>query len=188
MTTNRSSRFVGRAGEKLDFALHAFDVDVTDAVAADLGCHVGGFTDCLLQRGARRVYAVDTGYGQLDWGLRNDERVVVMERQNALHVELPEPVDVVTVDVGWTRQHLIVPRALALTKAGGAVVSLLKPQYEAERKERRRGVVRPEALDGVVERVVGQLRQAGFHVAGCVRSPLVGGGGNVEFLLLLSVG
>jgi 23S rRNA (cytidine1920-2'-O)/16S rRNA (cytidine1409-2'-O)-methyltransferase len=102
--------FVSRAGLKLDHALTAFAVDVTGLVCADLGCNAGGFTDCLLQRGAAKVYAVDTGYGALDWKLRKDPRVVVMERTNAMHVTLPEPVGFVCIDVAWTRQRRILPR------------------------------------------------------------------------------
>ncbi|MHC4480407.1 MAG: SAM-dependent methyltransferase, partial [Planctomycetota bacterium] len=124
-------RFVGRGGEKLEFALDQLRLGVSGLLAADFGCNVGGFTDCFLHRGARRVYAVDTGYGMLAWKLRQDERVVVMERTNAMHVELPEPVDVVAVDVGWTKQRYILPNALKRLDAHGSVLSLLKPQYEA---------------------------------------------------------
>src|SRR5438034_4090953 len=105
------SDFVSRAGQKLEHALSIFGVDVTGFVCADLGCSTGGFTDCLLQRGAAKVYAVDTGYGVLDWKLRTNERVVVMERTNAMHVTLPEPVDLVTIDVAWTKQRHILPAA-----------------------------------------------------------------------------
>src|SRR5215213_1612736 len=115
--------FVSRAGQKLDHALATFGVDVTGFVCADLGSNTGGFVDCLLQRGADRVYAVDTGYGVLAWRLRKDPRVVVMERTNAMHVRLPEPVDLVTIDVAWTRQRHILPAARRLVGAGGFVVT-----------------------------------------------------------------
>src|SRR5579864_3600866 len=99
------SAFVSRAGSKLDHALTTFVIDVSAKICADLGCSTGGFTDCLLQRGAAKVFAVDTGYGVLDWKLRNDPRVVVMERTNAMHVNLPESVDLVSIDVAWTKQR-----------------------------------------------------------------------------------
>ena len=188
MSDRPTRRFVSRGGEKLAAAIDAFGLRVDGRVCADLGSHIGGFVDCLLQRGAERVYSVDTGWGQLDWGLRNDERVVVMERTNALHVELPEPVGFVSVDVGWTKQRLILPKAISLAGAGGEVVSLLKPQYEADRGERRRGVVKPEALDGVVARVLAQVADMGADVVACVPSPVRGGGGNTEFLLHVPVG
>jgi len=121
--------FVSRSGLKLDAALEAFDLDVRDAVCADFGCNVGGFTDCLLRRGASTVYAVDTGYGALAWKLRKDPRVVVMERTNALHCEVPASVDVVVIDVAWTPQERIIPAAMRwLAQSGrtrgGRIVSL----------------------------------------------------------------
>jgi len=123
--------YVSRSGAKLEAALDAFGIAPADWVCADLGCNVGGFTDCLLRRGARRVYAIDTGYGTLAYRLRTDPRVVVMERTNAMHVTLPEPVDLVTIDVGWTRQHHILPNAVRLAKPAGRIITLIKPHYEA---------------------------------------------------------
>ncbi len=123
--------FVSRAGQKLDHALSTFKINIADCICADLGCSTGGFTDCLLQRGAKKVYAVDTGYGVLDWKLRNDPRVVVMERTNAMHVELPEPVDVVTIDVAWTKQRNILPSARQIVAADANIVTFIKPHYEA---------------------------------------------------------
>src|SRR5262245_61086156 len=123
--------FVSRAGQKLEHALVAFALDVSGKVCADLGCSTGGFTDCLLQRGAARVYAIDTGYGVIDWKLRKDSRVAVMERTNAMHVKLPEPVDLITIDVGWTKQKHILPAAVRLLKSPGQIVTLIKPHYEA---------------------------------------------------------
>ncbi len=123
------SQFVGRAGDKLDAALAAFAVDVGGWVCADFGCNVGGFTHCLLSRGAARVYAVDTGYGALAWTLRQDSRVVVMERTNALYTEPPEPVDLVAIDVAWTPQKLIFPAARKWPKPGGIIVSLPQAHY-----------------------------------------------------------
>ena len=122
--------FASRAGWKLDAALSAFWIDPAGLLCADLGCNVGGFTDCLLRRGARGVYAVDTGYGALAWTLRQDDRVTVMERTNALHLDPPAQVDLVTVDVAWTPQRLIVPAAKAWLAPGGQIISLIKPHYE----------------------------------------------------------
>lgn len=183
-----SSRFVGRGGEKLEGALEAFQVDVSQKVAADLGAHIGGFTDCLLQRGAARVYSADTAYGVLDWKLRQDPRVVVIERRNALHLELPEPVDLVVIDLGWTPLNLIVPRALHMVGRCGKVVSLLKPQYEAGESEREGGVVRPEFLEKVVNRVIHQLERSSCKVLDRSESKLPGAGGNREFFLSIGRG
>jgi 23S rRNA (cytidine1920-2'-O)/16S rRNA (cytidine1409-2'-O)-methyltransferase len=189
--TGRESRFVSRGGEKLDAALDAFGLDVSGAACADFGCNVGGFTDCLLRRGAARVYAVDTGYGALAWTLRTSDRVVVMERTNALRCDVPEPVDLVAIDVARTPQALIVPAAarwLRAPPAGAAcIVSLLKPHYELAKM--RRGTPRRRLTDAEAERVClevcGRLAEAGCPVTAAMRSHLRGKGGNVEFLLLL---
>ena len=190
-------RFVSRGGLKLEAALSAFGLDVGGCVCADLGCNVGGFTDCLLQRGAARVYAVDTGYGTLAWTLRKDPRVVVMERTNALHVCPPERVDLVTVDTAWTCQEHIAPAAMNwLRAAPGAgdgllpcVVSLLKPHYELARRDPRRrrdkSLTDAEA-DDVCRTVSAGLVRQGWTVRDTVISPVRGKGGNVEFLLLLT--
>ncbi len=181
------SRYVTRGGDKLEFALGALDVDPAGCVAADLGSHIGGFVDCLLQHGARRVYSVDTSYGTLAWTLRQDERVVVMERTNALHVELDVPVDLVTVDVGWTKQHLIVPVAIGLVRPGGLVLSLLKPQYEADPADVEGGLLPPDKARSVAADVVRRLDKGGVPVAQWVESPIRGGKGNVEFFLKIEV-
>lgn len=177
--------FASRGGQKLDHALAQFGLDVTDKCCADLGCSTGGFTDCLLQRGVRRVYAVDTGYGVLDWRLRNDPRVVVMERTNAMHVTLPEAVDVVTIDVAWTRQRHILPAARRLLAAEGRVVTLVKPHYEAEATMIRGGLLGEEHLQGVLATVVTDIGQAAFEVLASVESPIRGAKGNREWLYLL---
>jgi 23S rRNA (cytidine1920-2'-O)/16S rRNA (cytidine1409-2'-O)-methyltransferase len=177
--------YAGRGGEKLSRALDAFGIDVAGKVCADLGCNVGGFTDCLLSRGAGKVYAIDTGYGMLAWKLRNDPRVVVMERTNALRVELPESVDLAVVDVGWTRQILIIPAALKMLKPGGCAVSLLKPQYEAKDAERAGGVVKPEHIPEILARARKDLKSVGVETEDMIESPLKGGGGNVEFFILV---
>ncbi|MBI4575791.1 MAG: TlyA family rRNA (cytidine-2'-O)-methyltransferase [Planctomycetes bacterium] len=181
--------YASRGGLKLEAALGAFALDVRGLVCADLGSHQGGFVDCLLAHGASRVYAVEAGHGVLDWRLRQDPRVVVRERTNALACVLAEPVDLVSVDLGWTRLALAVPAAARLARSGAPLVALLKPHYEARPEERLRGTVRPEALEGVVARVEAQLAGLGLPVLARVESPLRGGkGGNREFLLLLRAG
>ncbi len=178
-------RYVSRGGVKLAAALDGFGVDPAGMTCADLGSHVGGFVDCLLQRGAARVYAVDTGYGTLDWRLRKDERVVVLERTNAMHVQLPEPVDLVTVDAGWTRQRHILPSAARMLGANGQILSLLKPHYEAPREWLRKGVLDPEHVTDIAERIVGQLPRYGVRLLGHMESPLAGHAGNHERWLWL---
>ncbi len=181
------AKYVTRGGDKLEFALCEFGIDVSGKTAADLGSHVGGFVDCLLQHAAARVYSVDTSYGTLAWKLRQDERVVVLERTNALHVELPEKVQLVTIDVGWTKQHLILPRAMELAEKGGTVISLLKPQYEARPGEIDHGVVSPETAQRVADRVVRKLHDDGIRVVQSAQSPMRGGKGNCEFFLKINV-
>ena len=177
--------FVSRAGQKLDHALGAFALDVSGSVCADLGSNAGGFVDCLLRRGAAKVYAIDTGYGALDWKLRKDPRVVVMERTNAMHAVLPEPVGVVTIDVAWTKQRHILPAARRMVRQDGAVVTLIKPHYEADPSQLVRGVLPEADVDGVVNGVRADVVAAGFELVDTVRSPIVGAGGNVEVLALL---
>ena len=142
--------FVSRAGLKLDHALVTFGIDVTGLICADLGSNAGGFVDCLLQRGAAKIYAIDTGYGALEWKLRKDPRVVVMERTNAMHVELPEKVHLVTIDVAWTKQRFILPAARRMIGNDGAVVTLIKPHYEADPTLLRKGVLPDQNVDDVV--------------------------------------
>ncbi|HEX8324485.1 MAG TPA: SAM-dependent methyltransferase [Tepidisphaeraceae bacterium] len=177
--------FVSRGGLKLDHALTTFDIDVTALVCADLGCSTGGFTDCMLRRGAAKVYAVDTGYGVLDYKLRKDPRVVVRERSNAMHVELPERADLVTIDASWTRQDKLLPNVARLLKTDGRVVTLIKPHYEADPKLLRKGVLPAEAVDAVVSVVRQRIAACGFVVDAITPSPILGGHGNVEVLALL---
>lgn len=183
--TDAAPRFVSRGGLKLDAALDAFKLTVTDLVCADFGSHVGGFVDCLLQRGAAKVYAVDPGYGVLDYRLRKDERVVVCERTNALRFDCPEPCDLVTIDVGWTQQRLILPAARRALKPGGRVVTLIKPHYEAEHRKLKHGVLPHEHLEEVLASVRTDVTELGWRITGDTRSPIEGHGGNAEFLWLL---
>jgi 23S rRNA (cytidine1920-2'-O)/16S rRNA (cytidine1409-2'-O)-methyltransferase len=178
-------RFVSRGGEKLDAALERFEIDATGLVAADVGASTGGFTDCLLQRGAGRVYAIDVGYGQLDWRLRNDERVAVMERTNARYVTgLPEPVNLVTVDVSFISLSLVMPVVVRWLEPAGQVVALIKPQFEAGRREvGKGGVVRdPEVHRAVLQNMLEMASGLRLGLCGLMASPLRGPAGNIEFL------
>ena len=179
--------YVSRAGLKLAAGLDAFALSVERLVCADFGSNVGGFVDCLLRRGAARVYAVDTGYGTLAWTLRKDPRVVVMERTNALRAAAPQPVDLVTIDVAWTPQRLILPAAARWLRPGGRIVSLLKPHYEATAAGRgRRGAAHVLTADQASRQCLatcGELATAGWTIRAVCPSPVVGAGGNAEFLL-----
>jgi len=183
--------YVGRGGLKLAAALDAFPVRVQGAVAADVGASTGGFTDCLLQRGATRVYAIDVGYGQLDWRLRQDERVVVMERTNARYLNsLPEPVDLVVIDVSFISLKLILPPARSWLRPDGEIVALIKPQFEAGRKQvGKGGVVRDPAVHrAVLDDLLGWAAGRRLGPQGLIRSPIKGPAGNIEFLLWLRPG
>lgn len=184
-------RFVSRGGEKLDHALTVFAVDASDMVAADFGASTGGFTDSLLQRGARRVYAIDVGYGQLAEKLRLDPRVVVMDRQNVRAISaLPEPVDIVSIDVSFIGLHLVLPAARAVLAPDGEVVALVKPQFEAGRADvGKGGVVRDPAVHSrVLREVIAAADGLGLGVRGVTSSPLLGPAGNREFLIHLRPG
>lgn len=178
--------YVGRGGEKMAWGLEKFSLDVHGLVCCDLGSHVGGFVDALLQAGAAKVYAVDTCYGTFAWKLRNDPRVVVRERTNALHVELPEKVDMVTCDVGWTRQALVLPHAATLVRPGGMILSLLKPQYELPKAiVKGSGRISEDALPEIVSSVSESAGKVG-ELLGVERTPFLGGkGSNPEFFLLI---
>ncbi len=185
--------YVSRGGLKLRHALDHFQLDVTGHRCADLGASTGGFTDCLLQAGAAHVVSVDTAYGQFAWKLRNDPRVTLLERSNALHVAPPETVDLVVMDLGWTPQRLAVPAALRWLKAEGRVVSLIKPHYELDATESKQllhdGVLGDEDAARIVERVLQAMPTFGVGVLGCTKSPIQGSKeksrGNPEWLALL---
>ena len=187
MSDSAECPYVSRGGVKLAAALDAFAIDPAGWVCADLGSNVGGFVDCLLQRGASRVYAIDTGYGTLAWALRTDARVVVMERTNAMHATLPEPVDLVTIDVAWTPQHRILPNALKMLKSDGRIVTLVKPHYEVHEKQLRRGVLDPELARQSLDAIRGRITATGATVEQLIESPIPGQKGNIEFLALLSL-
>lgn len=216
ITVREQPRYVSRGGEKLEAALHAFGMDVKGLIAADIGSSTGGFTDCLLQHGAARVYAVDVGKGQLDYRLRKDRRVVVMEGVNVRHLDsLPQPVDLVTVDVSFISLRLVLPAVAQLfdrRRRGiitlrhklpvpahrldgrlyrpwvvGSIVALFKPQFEAEKGEvPRGGVIRdPQQQAALIGRFVGWCTANGFRVLDMVSSPILGASGNREFLFWL---
>lgn len=204
LTVDSGPRFVSRGGEKLEGALDAFAFDVTGLTCADVGSSTGGFTDCLLQRGATKVYAIDVGKGILHWKLRNDPRVVVMEETNARFIEsLPEQVSLVTVDASFISLKILLPTIkkwfLHLSSFDGGktkeersdVIALIKPQFEAGKKDVSRGdgVIRdPEIHRQVLTDVLTYAQQDGFAVQGLIKSPLVGPKGNAEFLVWLNFG
>ena len=181
-----STDYVSRGGDKLAAALAHFDVEVKEKTCCDLGSHVGGFVDCLLRRGAPRVFSIDTSYGTLAWELRRDSRVVVMERTNAMHVTLPEPVDLVTIDLGWTRQVRVLPNVAKLLSHAASVVTLIKPHYEAPKELLVDGVLPDDAVDRVVADVLSQITEMGWVAEGTMLSPIRGHGGNREVFALLT--
>jgi len=180
--------FVSRGGIKLDYALDRFKLDVSSKVAVDIGASTGGFTDCLLTKGASRVYAVDVGYGQLDYRLRQEKRVVVLERVNARYpIALPEKVDLATMDLSFISVEKVIPSVARLLKDDGYLVVLLKPQFEAGRSEVGKGgiVKKPVVHARVLGRFIAWMVGHGFRLGGLVASPILGAEGNMEFFLLL---
>jgi 23S rRNA (cytidine1920-2'-O)/16S rRNA (cytidine1409-2'-O)-methyltransferase len=192
LEVRQTPRFVSRGGDKLAAALDAFPVTVTDRVCADVGASTGGFTDCLLQHGAARVYAIDVGYGQLDYRLRADPRVVVMERTNARYVEaLAEPVSLIVVDASFISLRYLFPVMRGWVKdETGDLISLIKPQFEAGKAQvGKGGVVRdPETHRRVLVEVLETAQADDYAVHGLIASPLKGPAGNSEFLAWLEIG
>ncbi len=189
--------FVGRGGLKLEKALTTFGIDPTGLWCADLGCSTGGFTDCLVQHGAGRVFSVDTGYGVLDYKLRTNPRVTTMERTNAVHTDAHADcierggADLVVIDLGWTVQRLAIPAALRWLSADGRIISLIKPHYEAKElglAVPRGGVLEDADAERALARTLECMPGLGVELLGCVESPLRGSGGkgNREWLALLS--
>jgi len=180
--------FVGRGGLKLDYALDWFKLNVSSRVAVDIGASTGGFTDCLLKRGVKRVYAVDVGYGQLDYRLRQDSRVVVMERVNARYpINLPEKVDLATIDVSFISVEKVIPSVAQLMKQYGNLLVLIKPQFEARRREvGKGGIIKKSELHArVLGRFIAWVIKNKFRLGGLVASPILGASGNREFFVLL---
>lgn len=188
---NKANPYVSRGGLKLEKALKCFHVDVKNKVALDAGASTGGFTDCLLKNGARKVFAVDVGYGQLAWELRNDPRVVNMERVNVRYIrpeQVGEPVDIVTMDVSFISIIKVIPTLVQILHETGWMICLVKPQFEAGReKVGKKGVVKDsETHREVLENVIDFVREAGFGIKGLDYSPIKGPEGNIEYLLYLS--
>lgn len=189
LTLTEAMPFVSRGGYKLTGALKQFEIDVSEKVCADVGACTGGFTDVLLQSGAAKIYALDVGYGQLDWKLRQDERVVVMERTNARYVEaLDEPISFACIDVSFISLRLILPAVYSWLKPDGMVVALIKPQFEASKKEvGKGGVIRDDALRiRVVRQLLEWMTTHQWHIYGLTQSSIQGADGNVEYLVWLS--
>ena len=188
-----SPRYVSRGGFKLEKALQAFAISVAGKTALDIGASTGGFTDCLLAHGAARVFAVDVGYGQLDWKLRNDPRVVVLEKTNIRHLDrrvLPDDVELATIDASFISLKLILPCVKALLFETHEVIALVKPQFEVGRgKVGKGGVVRSAAEHArVIEEITTAASAIGYTSRGVIESPLLGPKGNKEFLLYLRMG
>lgn len=184
-------RYVSRGGEKLAWALEVFDINVANRICADVGASTGGFTDCLLQNGAAKVYGIDVGYGQIDYRLRNDNRVVVMERTNARYLQsLPEPVSIVVADASFISLKLLLPTIKNWLLPESNVIMLIKPQFEAGKEHvGKGGVIRDQRIHiQVINEVLSFATSIGFSVCGLTASPIKGPAGNKEFLAWLSVG
>jgi 23S rRNA (cytidine1920-2'-O)/16S rRNA (cytidine1409-2'-O)-methyltransferase len=183
-------KYVGRGALKLEGALNYFEIDVNGKIALDIGASTGGFTDCLLQRGGAKVYAVDVGHGQLDWKLRNDPRVIVLEKLNARFLsrrDIPELVDLCAIDVSFISLTLILPNAFDLITPSGVILALIKPQFELQRADvGRGGIVRePELQQKAQDKIVAFVTALGHVVTGLVPSPIKGADGNQEFFACL---
>lgn len=183
-------KYVSRGGLKLEKAMKVFDIDLTDAVAMDIGASTGGFTDCMLQNGAKKVFSIDVGYGQLAWKLRQDDRVVNLEDTNFRYVtdeQITEPIDFFSVDVSFISLKLILPNARKFLKDNCTAVCLIKPQFEAGRENvGKNGVVRDPAVHcEVIDNIIGFCLENGFSVLGLDYSPVKGPAGNIEYLIYI---
>lgn len=187
----KEAEFVSRGGYKLKKAIESFQLKLDDMVCMDIGASTGGFTDCMLQNGASKVYSIDVGYGQFAWKLRQDPRVVCMEKTNFRYVtreQIPDPIDFASVDVSFISLDKILPAAYPLLADQGQMVTLIKPQFEAGReKVGKKGVVRDKKVhEEVIEKVIGVARELGFTVLDLDYSPIKGPEGNIEYLLHIS--
>lgn len=190
ITVPEGPRYVGRGALKLAGALDSFQIDVAGAIALDIGASTGGFTDCLLQRGATKVYAIDVGHGQLAWKIRNDPRVVVIEKLNARflsHEHVPDPINICVIDVSFISLTLILPRAFELITADGVIAALIKPQFELQRGDvARGGIVRHAALHEQAQRKIADfVESAGHRVVGIAPAVITGTDGNQEFFICI---
>ena len=180
--------YVGRGGLKLEAALREFKIDVTGKTCLDVGASTGGFTDCLLQHGCKKVFAVDVGYGQMAWKLRQDQRVVLIERTNIREISpslILEPIDIVVIDVSFISLEKVIPSVLQFLASNAQLIALIKPQFEVGREQvGKGGIVRDEAArSAAVDRIVAFVSGQGFEVKGVIPSPITGQDGNVEFLI-----
>jgi len=180
--------YVSRAGDKLAAALDAFHIDPRGTIGLDVGCSTGGFTDCLLQRGAARIYAIDVGYGQFEWRLRRDSRVILLERTNIRYVgrgEVPEPIDLAVIDVSFISLTLVLPSVVRLLNSAAVIVALVKPQFEVGKGQvGRGGIVRDDTQrEAVTKNVIACAAQLGFQLKGVLDSPVIGRKGNREILV-----
>lgn len=182
--------YVSRGGLKLEKSIELWNIDLSSKIAMDIGASTGGFTDCMLINGATKVYAIDVGYGQLDWKLRNDQRVVNMEKCNIRHIDIEsfEEIDFISIDVSFISLGLVLPVAAKLLKEGGSLVALVKPQFEAGREQvGKKGIVRdPEVHREVIEKVVGFCKDNELVPQGLTFSPVTGAKGNIEYLLYVA--
>lgn len=183
--------YVSRGGLKLEKAINSFDIDVKDKICMDIGASTGGFTDCMLMNGAKKVYAIDVGYGQLDWKIRNDERVVVMERTNIRYVEkedIGDIIDFISIDVSFISLELVLSVAKTFLSKDGKIMALIKPQFEAGReKVGKKGIVRDKNTHiEVIEKIVGLCNREELSLINLDFSPITGGTGNIEFLAYIS--
>ena len=182
--------YVSRGGLKLEKAVEEFGISLKDAAAVDIGASTGGFTDCMLQNGAKKVYAIDVGYGQLDWKLRNDSRVINMEKVNVRYLDtdrIEDDIDFISIDVSFISLRLVFPVAAELLSEDGSLICLAKPQFEAGREQvGKKGIVRdPGVHEEVIENVIGYGRENGLHCHGLTYSPVTGTKGNIEYLLYM---
>ncbi len=180
--------YVSRGGLKLEAALHTFKIVLIDKIAMDVGASTGGFTDCLLQHGAKKVYAIDVGYGLLDWKLRQDKRVIAIERQNIRYLPkeaIPEPIDIATIDVSFISLKKVIPKVMEFLRERAELIALIKPQFEVGKGQvGKGGIVRDEAKRRqVVEDIKAFCQELGFQVKGVIPSPILGAKGNQEYLL-----
>lgn len=183
-------KYVSRGGLKLEKSIEAFELSIEDKICMDIGSSTGGFTDCMLKNGAKKVYAVDVGYGQLDWRLRNDPRVVVMERTNIRNVtteDIGEQIDFISIDVSFISLELVLPVAKSLLKTNGEISALIKPQFEAGRdKVGKKGIIKDKDIHlEVIKKIVNFSRKLGLGVSNLSYSPITGATGNIEFLIYL---
>lgn len=184
-------KYVSRGGLKLEKAIEEFELNLSKAVCMDIGASTGGFTDCMLQNGASKVYAVDVGYGQLDWELRNNDKVIVMDRTNIRNIrpdDIGEPVDFISIDVSFISLSLVLPVAKSILKSEGSIVALIKPQFEAGRgKVGKKGIVKDRSIHNeVIEKIIKISEELNLSVTNLTFSPITGAKGNIEYLILLN--